>query len=105
VKTYSPLARAFKDRAKPLISCPTESQSADIRPKSSPFTYPMSRLKIKKYRVSSISPAAICKDRSSSRVVRLPKPWAMFAATEADALRTCDVTPNISFRGNPLVSL
>lgn len=67
--------------------------------------YPRSRLNIKKYRTSSISPAEICNERRSSRVVRLPNPCAMFAGTEADARRNCETMPNRSDRGNPPVNL
>ena len=83
-KTYGIAIRFFSARPKALISWPTESHISRERLNASSGTYPKSRLKIRKYRVSSNSPEAICKDRKSSLVVRRPKPWAVFAGTDAD---------------------
>src|ERR1700704_4438859 len=59
---------------------------------------------MKKYRVSSNSPLDICRQRSSSLVVRRPNPSAIFAETEAAARLNCETIPNCSDRGNFSVS-
>ena len=66
--------------------------------------WPKSRLKIRKYRVSSSSPRDICRHRNSSFVVRRPNPSAIFAETEAAARLICEMIPNCSDRGNFSVS-
>jgi hypothetical protein len=63
-----------------------------------------SRLRIRKYRVSSNSPLDIYKQRKSSFVVRRPNPSAMFAETEPADRRNCETIPNCSDRGNVSVS-
>jgi len=59
-----------------------------------------SRLKIRKYRVSSNSPLEICRHLNNSFVVRRPKPSAIFAETDAADRLICETIPNCSDRGN-----
>jgi hypothetical protein len=89
-----PLNLARSERPSAFINFPVELHPELTAKKSFAEIRPRSLLSSIKYRVSSSSPRAICKDLRNSFVVPLPNPSAIFAATEELERLTCETIPN-----------